>query len=480
MRSLLQLPTPALCTSETLSLTYSSTMSESITDRIQPPLEHIPPQFNPLILKGVQLILPLWLRTQCKISQINTHNTVTLAQLYHQFQHQQIRLILAFRHPSTYDPYSMAHLLWKALPQAAKQHKIPLKYPVHTHFMYDRGIPIWAGKFVSTLFSQLGGTSIQRGKLDREGLKCARSLLFDGRFPLTLAPEGGINDHSELISPLEPGVAQLGFWCVEDLQKANRSEKVAILPIGIRYSFAQPPWEQLDRLLSELEQDLGLPPFTNNSSDDVTQSRYPRLLRVGQSLLSLMESFYSQFYDVKFEELPDLEDPNHNLSQRLNRLLENALQVSESYFKIQPKGSFIDRCRRLEQAGWERIYRSDIDSLSPVEFGLGNWVAEEASLRMGHMRMVERVCAVTGKYVREKPTAERLAETLLILWKVITWIKTGKVEGHPNLGKLETTLTVGEPLWVNDRWTEYRNSRRQAVSGLTQELQVALDQLIIS
>jgi hypothetical protein len=455
-------------------------MSESIIDRIQPPLEHIPPQFNPLALKAVQLILPFWLRTQCKISQIYTHNTLTLTQLYHQFQQRQIRLILAFRHPSTYDPYSMAHLLWSAVPKTAKQHKIPLKAPVHTHFMYDRGIPIWGGKFVGNLFSQLGGTSIQRGKLDREGLKCARSLLLDGRFPLTLAPEGGVNDHSELMSPLEPGVAQLGFWCVEDLQKANRCEKVVILPIGIRYSFPQPPWEQLDRLLNELEQDLSLPPLSNLSSEDITQARYTRLLRIGESLLSLMESFYSQFYDIKFEELPDLGDPNQNLSQRLNRLLENALQVSENYFKMKPKGTFLDRCRRLEQAGWERIYRSDIESLSPVESGLGNWVAEEASLRMGHMRMVERVCAVTGKYVREKPTAERFAETLLILWKVIVWIKTGKVDARPNLGLLETTLTVGEPLWVNDRWADYQENRRQAVSSLTQDLQVALEKLMIS
>jgi len=455
-------------------------MSESIIDRIQPPLEHIPPQFNPLALKGIKLIMPLWLRTQCQITQINTHNTLTLAQLYHQFQQQQIRLILAFRHPTTYDPYSMAHLLWSALPQTAKQHKIPLKPPVHTHFMYDRGIPIWGGKLVSTLFSQLGGTSIQRGKLDRNGLKCARSLLLNGQFPLTLAPEGGVNDHSELIGPLEPGVAQLGFWCVEDLQKANRCEKVAILPIGIRYSFPQPPWQQIDQLLHELEEDLGLPPLSNPSPDHSTQSRYPRLLRIGENLLSLMESFYRQFYDVQFEDLPDLPDPNENFSQRLNRLLENALQVSESYFKIQPKGSFLDRCRRLEQAGWERIYRSDIEKLSPVESGLGNLVAEEASLRMSHMRIVERVCAVTGKYVREKPTAERFAETLLILWKVISWIKSGKVDARPNLGPLETTLTVGEPLWVNDRWTEYQESRRKAISNLIQDLQVALEKLIIS
>jgi len=49
---------------------------------------------------------------------------------------------------------------------------------------------------------------------------------------MTVAPEGATNGHSEIVSPLERGVAQLGFWCVEDLVKAGRSETVYIVPIG--------------------------------------------------------------------------------------------------------------------------------------------------------------------------------------------------------------------------------------------------------
>ncbi|MDJ1183083.1 lysophospholipid acyltransferase family protein [Roseofilum casamattae] len=455
-------------------------MSESIIDRIQPPLNHLPPQFNPWVLRSIQFVLPWWLRYRCGISKVETHNVENLARLYRQFQQRQIRLLLAFRHPSTNDPFSMAHLLWNAVPKAAKREKIALKSPVHCHFMYDRGIALWAGKMTGNLFSRLGGTSIQRGKLDREGLKCARNLLVDGRFPLALAPEGGVNDHSELMSPLEPGLAQLAFWCLDDLYKANREEQVAIVPIGIRYSFVQPPWEKVDALLTTLENDLNLAPISVPANTPPEMIRYRQLLRIGQALLGLMEAFYVQFYDITFPELPEVEDVNQAFSQRLHRLLEAALNVSESYFKITPKGTFLDRCRRLEQAGWERIYRSDIDTLSPVECGLGNWIAEEASLRMGHMRIVERVCAVTGKYVREKQTAERFAETLLILWKVINWIKTGIVGDRPDLGAQAAALTVGEPLWVNERWSQYKKSRRNAVSELTQDLQTALQELMDS
>ena len=85
-----------------------------------------------------------------------------------------------------------------------------------------------------------------------------------------------------------------------------------------------------------------------------------------------------------------------------------------------PEGNWNDRCRRVEQAGWNYIFREDfkdIKALSPIEKALGDRVAEEANFRMWHMRLVESFVAVSGNYIREKPTVERFAETTLILWE---------------------------------------------------------------
>jgi len=85
---------------------------------------------------------------------------------------------------------------------------------------------------------------------------------------------------------------------------------------------------------------------------------------------------------------------------------------------LQAQGSLIERCRRLE-AGWTYIYREDLQdgkALSPLDRGLADWIAEEASLRMLHMRLVESFVAVTGTYVLEKPTVERFAETALLMF----------------------------------------------------------------
>ncbi|PSB27393.1 glycerol acyltransferase [filamentous cyanobacterium Phorm 46] len=479
-------------------------MPNSIS-QVQPPLEFIPPAYNPLIVQGCQQILPWWLRFKTNISHIQAENVETLAELFHQFQNQKVRFLLAFRHPNSNDPYCLGQLVWKLVPQVARQKGIPLKFPVHSHFIYDRGIPLWAGAGVGWLYSQLGGTPIVRGKIDRAGLRSARDLFANSPFPIAAAPEGATNGHNEIVSPLEPGIAQMGFWCVEDLLKAGRTEeKVLIVPIGIQYRYANPPWESLEKLLTQLEIDCGLPPLerteiadleaeTSADTDQNQKFQYLRLIRLGSHLLSVMSEFYSRFYHVNLQSeifnITSLLQPettakypdNEAMIARLTALLDVALQVAEQYFNLQPKGSLIDRCRRLEQAGWDYIYREDIKdiaALCPLERGLADRIAEEANLRMWHMRLVESFVSVTGRYVQEKLTAERLAETTLLLWDVLTRIKGGNPFDRPALGKQRVQMTVGEPISVGDRWQGYQTSRRSAVAELTQDLQLALEGMI--
>ena len=112
--------------------------------RAQPPLDFIPERFHPWVRRLVQGLLPGWVRWQTDLVNINVSNAAVLAHLYQGFQTGQNRFLLAFRHPAPEDAYGMAHLLWRAVPQSAKQLGIPLQ-PVHSHFIYDRGIPLWAG-----------------------------------------------------------------------------------------------------------------------------------------------------------------------------------------------------------------------------------------------------------------------------------------------------------------------------------------------
>lgn len=423
------------------------------------------------------------------ISRIEVSNLDTLVKLYHQFQSGKTRLLLAFHHPEVDDPLCIGYLFSRLVPQAARQQNIPLRQPIHAHFLFDRGMMLWAGKWLGWFFARLGGISIRRGRrIDWNGLQTARQVMAEGQFPLAVAPEGANNGHGGFISPLEPGVAQLGFWCVEDMQKADRPETVVILPVGLQYDYITPPWTELDRLLSHLEADAGLPDRSVAWTEaDRETLFYERLLRLADHLLSEMEQFYQQFYHQKLSDIGAIDAETTQADQiiaRLQRLLNVALQVSEQYFGLPAEGTPGKRCRRIEEAGWNVIYREDIpdlDALPPFQRGLADWAAEEAELQMRHMRLVETFVAVTGAYIQDKPTAERFAERTMLIFDLVARIKGEELPKRPRLGWRQAQINIGEPIVVNERWATYQQSRqsaKQAIATLTHDLRTALEQLV--
>lgn len=465
--------------------------------RAQPKLEFIPQRINPIMLRLVIWCLPLFLRFRFRpwlpagISQIEVTNAKTLAEFYQRFQAGKVRLLFAFRHVEVDDPLCLIYLFSRTLPRTARKLGISLRYPFYSHPIYDRGMLLWGGKWLGWLFSRWGAIPIHRGKpLDREAIRSARDLLVNGTMPIAIAPEGATNGHSERLSPLKSGVAQLGLWCVEDLQKANRSEEVFIVPIGIQYHYITPPWSKLDQLLSTLEADLGLTrqrigPSASEKDKDIF---YQRLLNIGEAAIAQMEAFYRHYYHCHLPDSPPCDTPAQMLEIRLQALLETALHLCESYFDLQPKGTMSDRCRRIEEAGWNRIYCQNKDEiLSPVQRGLDDWMAHESAIRMQHMRLVESFVAVTGIYLEEKPSIERFAETALIIFDTIARLKGIKIPCRPRLGLRKSHMTIGTPISVTQSWSrclenspqKYRQASKQAVSDITAELHIALQNTIV-
>ncbi|GJD20776.1 phospholipid/glycerol acyltransferase [Rivularia sp. IAM M-261] len=443
---------------------------------VQPALQFIPPALNHSVLTVTQKILPFWLRYHLGISHVQAHNVERLAKLYHQFQLSKTRFLIAFRHPTLDDPACLHYLLAHILPQEARKHNIPLRYPTHAHFIYERGIPLWAGSLAGWLFSRLGATPIHRGKIDFVGLRSARDKFVNGELPIAAAPEGTLNGCSERMNILQPGVAQLGFWCKSDLLKARQFGQVVILPVGIKYHYVRPNWEALEKLVIQLETDCGLtvarePGLQTKQSRDKRLTS--RLIQLGYHILLTLEDFYTRFYH---QPLPKVA----SLDERLHAVQNAALNTAERYFGLQNLGTVIERRHRIEQAAWDWIYREDIDKNQPLpamENGLANHIVEMTNLYLWHMRFAESFWGILTDYVQEKPTFERFAESTLLLWNVVTNLKGGKAK-RPDLGQRWVELTVGEEISVTQRWDEYCINRRQAVNNLTQDLQKALEVMI--
>ncbi len=155
-------------------------MSRSIQST-QPPLKFIPQRFNPFVLQIVCWLLPIVFRWRIKpwlptgIVHIEGKNAEVLAKLYQQFQNDKIRFLIAFRHPEVEDPLCMLYLLSRIVPRVARQQGTVLQHPVHSYFVYDRGMTVWTGKWLGWLFSRIGGIPIRRGRrLDRQAIQTAR------------------------------------------------------------------------------------------------------------------------------------------------------------------------------------------------------------------------------------------------------------------------------------------------------------------
>jgi len=496
-------------------------------------LDFIPPQLDGRVLAGARWLLPLWLR-RAGLRRGRVEGMERLQAAMEAFQGGQSRLLLAFRHPSLDDPAVLAHLLWFDLARAGRPSSGPhgqrrFQPRPHAQFLYDRGIPLWAGPAIGWLLAHLGGCSIQRSKLDLPALRTARALLLDGPYPFAVAPEGATNGHNEVISPLEPGVAQLVLWTADDLARSGRPEATTLLPIGLQYSFTGPVWPAIERLLRELETEVGLPPAADRSLDPLRL--YGRLFSLAEVILTRMERFYRDAYHQPLPKAPEKLPPtggiggqepdgpapqpsgttsaggeasqpavsreagdaaqppavapaegNSELGARLSRLMEAALQVAERALAVEGRGDVNERCRRLEQAGWDRLYPSGgngTPATSALERGLASRLAEQTAQQLWHMRLVESFVAVSGNYVKEDPSQERFADTLLILWDTLCRIRGGNPERRPRLGTRRAQIRIGEAIDVGPRLAAYRADRRGAVASLTADLQREMENLIV-
>ena len=158
------------------------------------------------------------------------------------------------------------------------------------------------------------------------------------------------------------------------------------------------------------------------------------------------------------------------LTQRIEAYRLHGLAKAEAHFHLRAVSTLQERCRRIEQAAWDRIYREELDQLSPLDRSLADWEAREADLQLTRMRLVEHFTSVSGQYVSEQPNFDRLAEMLLLVEEAIGWIEDRPWKGRPSLGPQRVEFNLSEPLPVADRLGDYRHNRRRAVQDLTDEL----------
>ena len=143
-----------------------------------------------------------------------------------------------------------------------------------------------------------------------------------------------------------------------------------MLPVGIRYSWRQQRWTALDERLTALENHLGVDGPRNPTDDHFNEHR-SRLLNIGAALMTALE----QMERLRPEEA-------RPLTERIETYRLHGLAKAEAHFQLRAGGTLQERCRRIEQAAWDRIYREGLEDLPALKRSLADWEAREADLQL--------------------------------------------------------------------------------------------------
>lgn len=291
--------------------------------------------------------------------------------------------------------------------------------------------------------------------VDREGtdvtaFKTAIDLLVKAENPLVIFPEGEMYHLGDRVTPLREGAAALAATAANRLSKTGKT--VWIVPVGVKYRYLDPVATslELNELMDGLERRLTWWPRRDKTLED-------RIYDYAEAMIGLKEFEYLGMTQIG--ELPE----------RLKSLCEHIIGTIERKHATVQTGR---RPRELPSVP-ERvkaIRRHCLDRLAKPE----TTEAEVAEIRreLHDVFVAVQIFSYPGEYVREKPTVERLAETLMKFEEDIL----GTPEVEPK-GDRRAIVKIGEPINLGQRLEE-SPKLRTAIPAITSELEARIQGLL--
>ncbi len=303
------------------------------------------------------------------------------------------------------------------------------------HFMTAWQVFAMADAFGRWSLQRHGCFSIDRESNDMQAFKQAVAILEKSPYPLVIFPEGDIYHSNDRITPFREGAAAIG------LAASRRADRpIHVLPCALKTFYLDDPTPNLLRLVEKLEGRLYWRPAPHLSLVE-------RIYRLADGVLALKE----------LEHLGNSQ--SGSIPQRTKNLMETILARQESRFGRKGNVSSIpERVKELRQTLIER------------QTQCGGDLATRARLQadMEDLFFVIQLYSYPAEYVREKPTWERLAETLDKLEEDLLQ------KPYPGVrGRRRAAVVFGEPIVL-----PRERQKKDAVVQLTRELHQRVQNLI--
>jgi 1-acyl-sn-glycerol-3-phosphate acyltransferase len=395
--------------------------------------DFFPPRDDPRLIWFMERLIPLIARLWRRIVGIS----IPEADLERLRALRESRFLLCANHPTLGDPLVIGEL----------QRRLGMRF--NTMAARDLFVWPWAG-----LLQRLGVYSVLRGAPDREAMRTTRRLLAQEDRKIVVFPEGVTYEHNDLLLPFHAGVIQIGFWVLEDLEKAGKAVSLPVVPVAIKYVAVGHVRLTLIARLMRLERALGVSPAPK-------ESLYSRLAVVGERVLGRMEKEFglSPAADTSLAER--ITAAKANVLERAARILDARLPAaappSESLHILDNALTAYVREHAGSEVDYERqMHQRRLEIAAPLARDL---------------RRLHNFLAVSDSYVAQRTTVERFADVL------------GRLEVEV-LGRAARRLPsraevrVGAILELGDFYTGYRESKRAAVAAATAALQQRISDVL--
>ena len=290
---------------------------------------------------------------------------------------------------------------------------------------------------ITRAFLRLHGCfSVDREGTDRQALQQAVDVLQNRSEPLVVFPEGEVYHCNERVTPFREGPAAMAVMAA---RKADRD--VVIVPCGLRYYYVEDPLPELLKLMDDVEAALFWRPTRERPIAE-------RLYRVADGMLGLKEL---EFLGAARQ---------GPVPERIGFLADGVLKRVEAKYGILSEGKTIpERIKLGRQRAISAI--SDADEQS-AEY-------RACADDLDDCYLCAQLFSYPGDYVAERPSIDRLAETLDKFEEDILERPTATVRA-----RRRAVVVFGEPIVVS------KEKKRDMASELTRTIEHRVQSLLDS
>jgi 1-acyl-sn-glycerol-3-phosphate acyltransferase len=310
-------------------------------------------------------------------------------------------------------------------------------------FYYLAAYQIFRG-MARHVLPRIGAFPIDREGADLRAFKAGVEILSNGKHPLVIFPEGEIYHVCDRLTPLREGAVAFATTAAKRMADSGRT--VWIVPTALKYRFleAHDPMPALLEVMDRLEARFTWWPHSHRPMVE-------RIYGYAEGLLALKE----------LELLGG--SRTGPLKERIVSLRDAILDRIEDRRAGKRRDDCVPvRVKELRKACLEELAKPDLDP------------DQASTLRrdLNDLFVAIQLFSYPGDYVRQDPTLERIAETLLKFEQ-----DTLGAEAARPRGPRRAIVRFGEPINVGARLAEL-GKPRVANGKITEELQGRIQRLL--